>query len=47
MKNNTEQKKVWETPSVTVYGDMNSLTQQKSKQAGSRDDFMVQGISNA
>lgn len=46
MKENVKQ--VWETPNLVVYGDMNSLTQQliKPKQPGSRDDFMVTGISS-
>lgn len=43
-------KKVWETPNLVVYGDMNSLTQMdpvKPKQPGALDDFMVAGISSA
>lgn len=47
MKKDAEQKKVWETPDLIVYGDINSLTQQtKPKQPGSRDDFNVSGISS-
>jgi hypothetical protein len=43
----TEQKKVWETPELVVYGDVDSLTQQvKPKQPGSKDDFGVVGISD-
>ena len=42
-----EQKKVWETPDLVVYGDIDSLTQQvKPKVPGSTDDFGVTGISN-
>jgi hypothetical protein len=44
----TEQKKVWETPDLVVFGDVETLTQQvKLKQPGSRDDFGVTGISDA
>ena len=48
-KNTLEEKKVWVTPSLIVYGDMASLTQQdgKFKQPGSQDDFGVAGISDA
>ena len=43
----TETKKLWESPALTVYGDMTALTQQtKVKQPGFRDDFNVTGISN-
>ena len=31
MKKDTEQKKVWETPDLVVYGDINSLTQQQNQ----------------
>lgn len=44
MKKATEQKRVWETPDLVVYGDINSLTQQQKqymKQPGSSDDFAV------
>ena len=42
-----EQKKVWETPTLVVYGDVDSLTQQnKLKHPGSTDDFGVTGISD-
>lgn len=44
-----EQKKVWETPNLVVYGDMTSLTQEdpvKPKQPGTTDDFAVTGISD-
>ena len=38
----TETKKVWETPDLIVYGDVETLTQQtKLKTPGSRDDFGV------
>lgn len=47
MKKGKENKKVWETPDLVVYGDIESLTQQqKVKQPGSRDDFAVTGISD-
>lgn len=50
MKEGIEQKKVWESPDLVVYGDINSLTQlappPKPKQPGSIDDFMVAGISS-
>lgn len=47
MEKGNEVKKVWETPEVVVYGDIDSLTQQtKLKQPGSWDDFGVTGISD-
>ncbi len=39
-------KKAWTEPELTVYGDIENLTQQKAKQPGSLDDFAVAGISN-
>lgn len=34
------QKKIWETPELVVFGNINSLTQQvKPKQLGDADDF--------
>ena len=42
-----EEKKVWETPELVVYGDIDSLTQQiKPKMLGTVDDFGVVGISS-
>lgn len=47
MEKGNEVKKVWETPELVVYGDIDSLTHQvKAKQPGSMDDFGVAGISN-
>ncbi|QQS42001.1 MAG: hypothetical protein IPM63_03385 [Acidobacteriota bacterium] len=47
MEKGKETKRVWETPELVVYGDMDSLTQQvKPKQPGSFDDFGVAGISS-
>ena len=44
----TEQKQIWETPEVVVYGDVVELTQQvKPKTPGTLDDFGVAGISSA
>jgi hypothetical protein len=44
----TELKKAWSMPRVTVYGDVERLTQaSKFKQPGSSDDFHVNGISDA
>jgi hypothetical protein len=46
MKKGEEKKRIWETPDVIIYGDVNSLTQQvKPKQPGSSDDYNVSGIS--
>lgn len=42
-----ETKKPWSPPEVTVYGNVEQLTQQsKNKQPGTVDDFSVNGISN-
>jgi hypothetical protein len=42
-----DEKKEWHAPVLTIYGDVQELTQQvKSKQPGSRDDFGVTGISD-
>ena len=42
-----ETMKVWSRPLITVYGDVDELTQQsKTKQPGSSDDFHVSGISD-
>ena len=39
--------KTWSTPTVTVYGNIEKLTQvPKAKQPGSRDDFNVNGVSD-
>jgi hypothetical protein len=46
-KEQTNDKKEWSAPAVTVYGDIEVLTQQsKVKQPGSTDDFHVAGVSN-
>jgi len=46
-KEQTNDKKTWSAPAVTVYGDIEELTQQsKLKQPGSSDDFHVSGISS-
>jgi hypothetical protein len=46
-KEQTNPKKTWTPPAVTVYGDVEELTQQsKVKQPGSSDDFHVSGVSN-
>jgi hypothetical protein len=47
-KEQTNDKKTWSTPAVTVYGNVEQLTQQpsKNKQPGSTDDFMVNGVSD-
>jgi|GEM_PF-1809035 len=45
-KEQANDKKTWSKPAVTVYGDVEDLTQQKLKQPGSSDDFSVSGISN-
>jgi hypothetical protein len=44
-----ETKKAWSAPVVTIYGDVEQLTQDpvKPKQPGSSDDFAVAGISDA
>jgi len=44
----TKDKKTWSTPALTVYGNVEELTQAqyKTKQPGSRDDFNVNGISD-
>jgi hypothetical protein len=42
------EKKEWQTPVITVYGDVQQLTLQvKLKQPGLGDDFRVPGISDA
>jgi hypothetical protein len=43
-----ENKQTWESPELTVYGDVDTLTQQlvKPKTPGSTDDFGVTGISD-
>jgi hypothetical protein len=43
------EKKEWNTPVVTVYGDVQKLTlqQAKLKQPGLGDDFRVPGVSDA
>ncbi|MCO6509278.1 MAG: hypothetical protein J5I65_00635 [Aridibacter famidurans] len=47
MEKGKETKRVWETPELVVYGDIDSLTQQsKLKNPGSYDDFGVTGISD-
>lgn len=46
MEKGLDEKKIWEAPELIVYGDIDSLTQQKVKQPGSYDDFGVTGISN-
>lgn len=47
MNKDNDQKRVWETPDLVVYGDIDSLTQQvKPKQPGSLDDFAVSGVSD-
>jgi hypothetical protein len=41
------EKKQWQTPVVTVYGDVEQLTlQSKLKQPGLGDDFNITGISD-
>jgi hypothetical protein len=43
-----QERQVWETPELIVYGDVDTLTQQaKLKTHGSTDDFGVTGISDA
>ena len=40
-------KKIWLTPELIKYGDVEELTQEsKYKKLGSVDDFQVPGISN-
>lgn len=49
-KNTAESRKMWLTPTLTVYGDVEALTLQnrvKAKQPGSIDDFGVSGVSDA
>lgn len=47
MEKGKETKRVWETPELVVFGDIDSLTQQfKPKQPGSQDDFGVAGVSD-
>jgi hypothetical protein len=47
MKETPEPKKVWSTPVLIVYGDVERLTNEiKPKQPGSADDFGVTGISD-
>lgn len=47
MKMCDTEKRVWETPDLVIYGDIDSLTQQvKPKQPGSLDDFAVSGVSS-
>jgi len=42
------EKKAWQTPVITVYGDVQELTLQvKLKQPGLGDDFKVPGVSDA
>jgi hypothetical protein len=43
------QRKIWEKPTLVVFGDINTLTQQvKPKQLGDADDFATNpGISTA
>jgi hypothetical protein len=42
------EKKQWQTPVVTVYGDVQQLTlRAKLKQPGLGDDFAVPGVSDA
>jgi hypothetical protein len=36
--------KTWETPGLTVYGDVATLTLAKDKQHGSTDGFTTNGI---
>jgi hypothetical protein len=41
-------KKLWTTPELIQYGSVEELTQQaKYKQRGSKDDFGINGISDA
>ncbi len=35
---------VWETPSLTVYGDVTELTLQKDKHSGISDGFTFNGV---
>jgi hypothetical protein len=49
-KNKSEPKKVWESPTLIVYGSVESLTQDcRNKALGSSDGFtfMGQSITNA
>jgi hypothetical protein len=42
-----EDKKEWTSPTIVVYGDMTTLTEQvKPKTPGTSDDFQVTGISD-
>lgn len=42
------EKKEWNAPVVTIYGDVQRLTlQNKLKQPGLGDDFRVPGVSDA
>ncbi|MEA5567930.1 MULTISPECIES: hypothetical protein [unclassified Anabaena] len=41
-------KKVWTAPAVTVYGNVEAITEQvKPKKLGASDDFGVAGVSDA
>jgi len=41
-------KKVWTAPTVTVYGNVEAITEQvKPKKLGASDDFGVSGVSDA
>ncbi|MEA5567929.1 MULTISPECIES: hypothetical protein [unclassified Anabaena] len=41
-------KKVWTVPTVTVYGNVEAITEQvKPKKLGASDDFGVSGVSDA